>query len=589
MKIRRMIAKAIGLGAAVAALGLSAASPGDGFGQSAGALPDRPVIVSEREMPDSLGKLGGTLILDNVDDPKTFNPITAREDSSDAVLSLLHAGLVEGDGSPAVAESFEISNDERAVTFVIRAGIKFSDGTPVTAEDVRFTLADVVFNESVDSNKEVWRVNGLFPSIEVVDARTLRISTSVPFTGIFNALADTPILPKHLLQNLLNQFNQAWGITTTPSAISGLGPFRLKSYAPGQQVVVERNPYYWKADEAGAQLPYLDQIILSVATDDDVRLLRFLNGQTEIYSPRPEDLAAIRERESQGFVVHVLPAGTTDSNVFSFNQDAADANLQRLFRDERFRQAMSHAADRSAMIETSLDGLGEARYGPGISAEYWIGDAADFPQYSFNLDRAKQLLDQIGLTDSNSDGIRQFPNDYPQPGAPVQFELLTVQDSNVLVNDAIIYAQALKELGLQVTVTPVAFNALVTRLLNTKSPQYQAARITITFSGDPNFLGDIYGAKGPLHFWKFSDALGQDLSDWQSRVDQILAQQAIVSNPGVRNDLLEEFQRLVAGGVPLVYLYNAQGLESYRADRIGNFSGTERSVTLLSPELIFKR
>jgi peptide/nickel transport system substrate-binding protein len=583
-----LTSRVVVLGVLMGALALASTAPVTSFGQGSAAV-DNPLVVAASSMPDGLGTSGGTLIMDNISDPQTFNPITARDDGSDAILKLINAGLMSRDGSVAVAESFNISPDETSVTFTIRKGIKFSDGTPVTAEDVRFTLQDVIFNSNVNSSKQAWLLNGQFPNVQVINDNTVKISSTVPFQGLLSNLADTPILPKHLLSNSVQSFNQAWSIVTPLSQIAGVGPFVIKSYTPGQQVVLARNPYYWKTDSLGVQLPYLDQIILPITTNDDVRLLRFLNGQTDIYPPRPQDLQSIRDKAADGFNVVVQPAGTSDSNVFSFNQDAADPNLQKLFRDQRFRQAMSYAADRASMISTGLDGLGEPRYGPGISSEFFIGDDADFPQYAFDMSKARQLLDQIGLTDSNGDGVREFPSSYPQPGAPVQFELLTVQDSSVLINDATIYAQALKSLGINVTVTPVAFNTLVTRLLNSKTPQYQVARITISFSGDPDYLGDIYAASGTLHFWKYSDAQGQSVPDWQNQVQQLLTQQAVESDPSKRFDELKQFQQVVAQHVPLVYLYNAQAMQANRKDRIGNFSGTERSVTLLNPDYIFHK
>ncbi|MCR4404146.1 MAG: ABC transporter substrate-binding protein [Candidatus Acetothermia bacterium] len=549
------------------------------------------LVLPLESLPDGLGRRGGSVTIDNIDNPKTFNPIVEQENSSNAVTALLNAPLVEADGSPAVAESYEISADERSITLVLREGIRFSDGVAVTAEDVVFTFNDVLFNPAVQSNKASWRVAGAFPTVEALDASRVRITTPVAVPGLLSLLASVPILPKHLLADAVasGEFNRAWGVDTAPEKIAGLGPFKLRSYTPGHQVVLERNPFYWKVDPNGTQLPYLDRIIIPVVSDDNVRLLRFINGQTEIYPPRAEDLPLIQAHASSGFRVLVSPAGTVDINVFAFNQDVADANLQQLFRDLRFRQAMAYAADRESMISTNLNGLGEPRYGPGIDSTYWIGDQSGFPSYPFNLAQARSLLDQIGLRDTDGDGVREFPAGFPRPGAPVQFNILTVQGSSVLTSDALIFSDDLTKLGLKVTVTPVNFNTLVDRLIGSFPPDYQVARISLGGGGDPNLLRDIYSSQGELHFWKFSDGLGWDVPDWQKEVDRLLEEQATTADLNRRFELLAQFQTIVAENQPLIFLYNAQGLEAYREDRVGNFSGTTLSATLVGSELLFRR
>lgn len=548
--------------------------------------PDNPDVVPAAQMPDGQGQRGGTLTIDNIDNPKTFNPIVQREASSSAVTSLLNDALIDTTGKGAVAQVFDISIDQTSVTLTLRQGIKFSDGVPVTADDVLFTLVDIVFNPAVNSAKDAWQVAGQFPKVEAVDSQTIRITAPVPFSGLLSAIASTPILPQHLLAAAVQNgnFNAAWGVTTSPDRIAGLGPFTLKSFTPGQQVVLARNPYYWRVDEQGTQLPYVDQITMPIVTDDNVRLLRFSNGQTDIYPPRPEDVPVLRQKSSQGVSVQVQQAGTIDLNVIAFNQDVQDPDLQTLFRDVRFRQAMAYAANRQGMIGSNLNGLGEARSGPGISAAFWVGDQPGFPSFDFNLQQATRLLDQIGLV-ADKTGQRHFAD-----GKPLEFTLLTVQGSTVLTNDSVLYANDLAKIGVKADVRPLDLNAVIDQLVGSNPPQYQAARVSLSGGdGDPNLLRSIYESTGDLHFWKFSDGAGQNVPDWQSQVDQLLEQQAQTLDLSQRSSLLTQFQTIVAQNQPLIFLYNAQGLEAFRSDRIGNFTGTTESATLLNPEILFRR
>jgi len=549
--------------------------------------PNVPFVVAATQMPDGPGRRGGSLTVDNIDNPKTFNPITQNEASSSAVTSLLYEALLDSSGRASLAQSLEVSPDQKGVTLRLRPGVRFSDGVPLSANDVRFTLQQVVFNPAVNTRlKDAWRVGGRFPDVEVVDDLTVKITAPVTFSGLLSALASTPIVPQHLLQSAVKdgQFNAAWGVDTATSAMAGLGPFKLDSFAPGQQVALVRNPFYWKVDEEGTQLPYLDDLVIPVVTDDNVRLLRFSNGQTDIYPPRPEDVPVLRQQTSQGVSISVQEAGTVDMNVIAFNQDSSDPNLRSLFRDVRFRQAVSFASNRQGMISANLNGLGEARFGPGISPLFWIGDEPTFPRFAFDLNRAASLLDQIGLK-TGPDGVRQFAN-----GEPVEFTLLTVQGSTVLSNDAVLLANDLKKIGVQANVRPLDLNAVIDQLLSGTPPPYDAVRITLTGGdGDPNLLRSIFSSAGNLHFWKFSDGQGQDVPAWQQQVDALLEQQAQSLDLAQRVNLLSDFQTVVAQNQPLIFLYNAQGLETFRADRVGNFTGTTENTTLLSPEILFRR
>lgn len=566
-------------------LGLGSFSGASTQAQPSG-LPLDPFEVPTVQMPDGLGQRGGSVTVDNIDNPKTFNPITQSETSSSAVTSLLHAALIDPSGAPSLAASLEISADQTTVTLRLREGVRFSDGQPLSASDVTFTLNQVVFNPDVISTlTDAWRVAGQFPQVEALGDLTIRIRAPVTFSGLLTAIASTPILPQHLLAAAVTNgnFNAVWGVGTSPSEMAGLGPFRLKSFSPGQQVVVERNPFYWKVDENGTQLPYLDEIIIPIVTDDNVRLLRFSNGQSDIYPPRPEDVPVLRQQAGQGVVVSVQEAGTVDMNVIAFNQDSADPNLQALFRDVRFRQAVSFATNRQGMISANLNSLGEPRFGPGISPLFWIGDDADFPNFAFDLDQAQRLLDEIGIPLGN-DGLRHFPD-----GAPVEFTLLTVQGSTVLTNDAVLLANDLAKIGIKVNVRPLDLNAVIDQLVGSVPPQFEAVRITITGGdGDPNLLRSIFGSDGSLHFWKFSDGFGVAVADWQRQVDELLERQAQSLDLNQRAELLAEFQILVAQNQPLIFLYNAQGLETFRADRVGNFTGTVENNTLLNPEILFR-
>jgi len=165
-----------------------------------------------------------------------------------------------------------------------------------------------------------------------------------------------------------------------------------------------------------------------------------------------------------------------------------------------------------------------------------------------------------------------------------------VQGSSVLSNDAVLLANDLNKIGIKANVRPLDLNAVIDQLLSGTPPPYDAVRITLTGGdGDPNLLRSIFSSTGSLHFWKFSDGAAQDVPAWQQQVDALLEQQAQSLDLAQRVNLLADFQTLVAQNQPLIFLYNAQGLETFRADRVGNFTGTTENTTLLNPEILFRR
>lgn len=562
-----------------------------------------PKVLDESLFPDGFGVRGGTLTIDNVDNPRTFNPIIQFESSSDAVNAHLHAALLEGGfGTPdALAEAFEVSDDLLTITLVLREGLTFSDGEPLTSEDVLFTINDVVFNDDVISRKTLWLINNQFPTVTAPDERTIVVTTPVPapIVVLIN-LQLQEILPQHKLAQFVNKlnpdvppgtFNEAWNIGTDVSEIVGAGPYKIASFTADQQVVLERNPFFWKVDPEGTQLPYLDQIVLPVVSDDNVRLLRFINEETQIYGPVPEDLPVLQQRQADGITTIVgTTAGTTGDNFFTFNQDAANPNLKQLFRDVRFRQAMSRSLDRQTIIDIFRNGLAEARFGPGMSPTFWFGvqDDLDFPRQDFDIDEAVRLLDEIDLADTDGDGIREFGASYPNPGEPVEFELIVPEGSRVLISESDFWAQDLETIGVRVNLNPISFNTLVGRISGSRPAEYEAVRIAIGGGGDPNLAADIYASRGPLHLYKYSDENGEDVPEYQQRLDELFTRQA-VTDGDARFEVVAEIQELLAENVPLIWIANGVGLLSFREDQLGNFAGIRLDATVNAVEIVFRR
>ena len=509
----------------------------------------------------TVGKYGGYLVVGTWNNPKTFNHHIAQETSSTDITSRLHAGLTEVNPitdkvEPALAKSWEISEDGLTITFNLRQGLQWSDGEPFTADDVVFTFNGVIFNEDVRTDyRDVLMVEGQLPTCEKVDDYTVKFTLAAPFRPFLRQIGGA-IYPAHKLKNLSRVYNpdadpealnSVWGVDTPPEEIVGMGPFRLKEFIPDQLVVLERNPYYWKVDPQGNRLPYLDGIKFVIVGGADAEMLKFRNGELDVYAPRPEDLSTlIAEAEQKGFEVRIDPTkpmfGTT---WIVFNQDCPNEKLKEYFRMVEFRRAMAHLVDKQSIIDNVYLGLAVPQWSPvSILSPFYAPEVV--AKYEYDPDAAAQLLDQIGLVDQNGDGWRDLPD-----GTTFEFELNTNVGNTVREQICQIFADDCAKVGIKVNFNPINFNALVTKLLGS---EYEAVLLGLTGSSEPNSGANVYRSCGGLHFWRYSEC--ENPRPFQQRIDELYDLGVKTYDFDEAYQYYAEFQKLFSENVDLIFTVN---------------------------------
>ena len=509
----------------------------------------------------TVGKYGGYLVVGTWNNPKTFNHHIAQETSSTDITYRLHAGLTEVNPitdkvEPALAKSWEISEDGLTITFHLRQGLQWSDGEPFTADDVVFTFNGVIFNEDVRTDyRDVLMVEGQLPTCEKVDDYTVKFTLAAPFRPFLRQIGGA-IYPAHKLKNLSRVYNpdadpealnSVWGVDTPPEEIVGMGPFRLKEFIPDQLVVLERNPYYWKVDPQGNRLPYLDGIKFVIVGGADAEMLKFRNGELDVYAPRPEDLSTlIAEAEQKGFEVRIDPTkpmfGTT---WIVFNQDCPNEKLKEYFRMVEFRRAMAHLVDKQSIIDNVYLGLAVPQWSPvSILSPFYAPEVV--AKYEYDPDAAAQLLDQIGLVDQNGDGWRDLPD-----GTTFEFELNTNVGNTVREQICQIFADDCAKVGIKVNFNPINFNALVTKLLGS---EYEAVLLGLTGSSEPNSGANVYRSCGGLHFWRYSEC--ENPRPFQQRIDELYDLGVKTYDFDEAYQYYAEFQKLFSENVDLIFTVN---------------------------------
>ena len=539
------------------------------------------------------GKYGGTLTDAALSDPKTFNLWVSADAGSSGAVGQLFSSLIERNSytlewEPGLAELPEVSADGLTWTFTMKSGLKWSDGQRLTVDDVIFTL-DVIFDEKVQTNmREGMKVDvpdgkGGFKREPVkykkVGADKVAFTFPVPYAPARDIINIT-VAPKHALESAWKQgqptktaFNPKWGIDTDVTKIVGSGPYIFQNYVPGQRMIYKRNPNYWKKAENGDQLPYLDRLVTLIVPDTNTTTLKFLSGETDVLSVQQSDYRTVDGQSgAKGFKVYNL-GPTTTTNFLSFNMNMRskpakqNPELFKLFNDERFRQAVSHAINREQIVRNVFDGLAQPGYGPETPANK-LFYSPDGPKFEYNPTKAKELLQQIGLKDGNGDGILELPN-----GKPVSFNIITNVENRLRVGTATIITADLKKIGLDASFTPISFTTLISRVDNQPEPgkpyppfDWQAMILGLTGGVEPHNGVNVWNSGGNLHQWEPYQE--KPVRPWEAKIDTLFREGAQEMDATKRKAIYADFQKVVGEQQPYIYtvvpdaivgLYNKYG------------------------------
>jgi len=539
------------------------------------------------------GKYGGKITESAPGDPKTFNLWVSADATSSGAVSPLYSSLLERNPytlqwRDSLAELPEVSKDGLTWTFHLKPNLKWSDGEPLTADDVIFTL-DVIYDPKVQTNfRESMQVDvpdgkGGFKrqplGYKKIDERTVQFKFPARYAPARDMLSFS-IAPKHKLfaawskgQPNATAFNPTWGVDVDPKELVSSGPWIISSYIPGQRIVYDRNPYYFKHDKQGRPLPYLDQDVQLIVPDFNTTTLKFTSGETDVLSVQQNDYQTVKAKEADGgYTVRNLgPTFTTSYIGFNLNMKSKPAlqnqELFKLFNDQRFRQAVSHAVDREKIVRNVYDGLARPGYGPESPANK-LFFSPDVPHFDFDLQKSKDLLAQCGLK-AGADGMLQFPD-----GKPVSFNIITNVENKLRVGIATIVTEDLKKVGIGATFTPVAFNTLLARVDNKPEagkpyPPFDWQAMILGFTGgvEPNNGNSIWTSGGNLHQW--DPYQEKPHRPWEAQIDDLFRQGAQEMDDTKRKAIYAGFQKIVGEQQPLVYTVVPDSIVALR-NKYGN-------------------
>jgi peptide/nickel transport system substrate-binding protein len=524
-------------------------------------------------------------------DPKTFNYILSQE--SPNVFGLTLKGLTTTNGAgeiePELAESWNFSEDKKRIVFTLREGLKWSDGQPLTTDDIIFTYEELVFNKQIPNQfKDYLKIgeSGAFPKLRKIDDRRVEFILPEPFAPFLRTTAAptdaVAILPKHILSESVRakdsdgnpRFMSTWGTDTEPAKIIVNGPYRIASYIPGQRVVFERNPYYWRKDAQGNPQPYIQRYIWQLVENSETSLIQFRSGGLDAVGASAGNFSLLKREEKRGnfTIYNGGPAFGTRFISFNLNKGKnkgrplVDPIKSRWFNTVAFRQAVAHAINRQALINNLLRGIGELQNSPiDVQSPYYLSPKEGLKVYDYNLERAKELL--LGAGFKYNDRNQLLDAD----GNRVRFIMLSPAGSGSTDAIGSQIKEDLSKIGIQVDLQPLAFNVITDKLYNSK--EWDCYLGALSGAIEPNQGANVWLPEGNLHTFNLASQPGQapitgrEVYDWEKEIASLYIKGAQEFDEAKRKAIYGETQRISQEYLPYIYLFNPLSMAAIR-DRI---------------------
>ena len=525
------------------------------------------------------GSVGGIWYSSTTADPKSFNLLIAERDGETAsILAHMHEYLVDYDyvkkeftplaATPSV--SIDKENQTMTVTYKLKDDLYWSfygkeEKIPVTSDDVIFWYDEIEgdpdFRSSAYNSQFTIMPDGTTAriTIEKIDDKT--------FAFHFPRIDSNPLLstnrsfgPKFLYEPAkrnggVQGVQDLFSVATDPKLIPSMGQWFLIEYTPGQRLVFERNPDYWKKDSNGIAFPYPEKKIVQIVSDINTQYLLFKEGKQEVFSPRPEDLDKLvtfqtkkTSNQTEGWSVFNAE-GSLSAPLWSFNQNPSnkDKNFYKWFTQKEFRQAMSCILNRDRIISQTYRGLGEPKYSFFAEANPFYDENITL-KYRYNLEQAKNLLSQIGMT-CDKDGLLT-----DKEGNKVEFDLTIPSDSSMYNDIASIVVDECAKIGITVKIRATDFQKIVEQL--TSTCDWQSVMIGLGSNYWPTQGSNVWPSDGNLHLWY--PLQKEPATEWEKRIDELYNAGSSTADTAEAKIIWDEYQSIILEQCPIIYLARSQ-------------------------------
>ena len=354
------------------------------------------------------------------------------------------------------------------------------------------------------------------------------------------------------------------------------GPFKLKAFIPGERVVFESNPYYWRTDDQGRSQPYIEEVVWQVIESQDSELVQFRSGGLDLTSVKPDNFSLLKREEDRGNFT-VYNGGPAPGSLFiSFNLNKGSRNgkplvdpvKSRWFNSLEFRRAVAHAIDRPTMLNNIYQGLGVLQNSSIFPLSPYSATPEDgIRVYDYSLEKARELLLSAGFQYDSEDQLLDAE------GNLVRFTLITNAGNQVREAIGAQIKQDLAKIGITVDFTPISWGSLVEKLGD--SLDWECHLISFGGGLEPNGGSNVWNPDGGLHAFNQKPQPGQEpiqgreVSDWEEAIGQLYIEGAQELDEAKRRQIYVEAQRIVQEQLPFIYLINQYSMAAIR-DRVEN-------------------
>jgi len=556
------------------------------------------------------GISGGVWHTSDSAEPKSFNLLVAERDApTSAIVNSMHDSLLEYDVVrrewKAQCAFPEIVVDEEAgtlsVVYTLRENLYWSfynsdRKIPVTSDDVIFWYNEIEgdpdFHSSAYSGQFVTLADGnrAHVDIEKIDERrfAFRFPRIVAEPLLHTNMNFGPrfVYEKAKLEGEHQGVLDLYTIATDPKEIPSMGPWFLTEYVPGLRLVFRRNNDYWKQDDLGSTVPYIEEKVVQILADTTAFLV-FKEGRLEEYGARPEDLdELVRDQGKKGSFFRkehndysVFNAeGSIGATLWSFNQNPKNAGepYYEWFTQKEFRQAMSCLLNRDRIINQVFRGLAEPKidffpppnpyYNPDITL-----------RYLYNPRQAVDLLASIGIKRDATGVMRDSKN------RAVEFDLTIPSDTSGYSDICSILMDEAAKIGIKINIRPTDFQKMVEQL--TATYDWASLMIGLGTNFFPTQGSNVWPSTGNLHLWH--PLQKEPATEWEARIDHLYNEGGHTIDREQAQIIWDEYQELLLEQCPVIYLvrrrsfYALQNRWDFTNFYFDNLNGAELSYLYL--------
>lgn len=471
---------------------------------------------------------GGTFIDATIGEPSGLIYMVAGESAAGAIASNIFNKLLKYDKNldleGELAESWQISNNQKTITFKLKPNLKWSDGKPLTSADVFWTWQAVIDEKTRSPYASDYQ---LVKKAETPDALTFSVTYDQAYAPALDSWAGLQILPKHLLQD------QDLHTTAFARRPVGSSYYKLDIWTNGENIKLSRN-----LSSVLGQAK-IDKLVTRIIPDSSAQFLELMADNIDSMGLDPIKYARI------------IPARLELKQKLALYKELGNSytymgfNLKRKpYDDIRVRKAINYAIDKQEIIDGVYLGLGIDIASPYKPGTRWSNP--DLKPHPYDPQKAKALLKEAGFTDSDGDGILE------RDGKPFSFEILTNQNKE-REKSAVLIQRRLKEVGIQANVRAIEWASFISRFI--KTGDFDVVILGWGLGLDPdqfNIWHSSQQAPGQFNFIGYNNP----------NIDKLLEQGRTELNLDKRQKIYHEFAKVLLEDSPIVYLSAGYGLSA---------------------------